>query len=179
VLWNVNQYLTIQPINQLTSAVHYSTWCTMSWLCRITLKTNIFHRSQFIHLYVTKYLPSSGMLRSVHFYIVKDVSGKHIGHIIEGQAAQEWRDRSYCISLKAVRSILVSSLCDASHLNSVWDIRLCRWNSCNMLREENINIALPQFMKFYFTNHYKWKLVTVCKSMWFTSFAPAVILGEK
>ena len=62
------------------------------------------------------------------------------------------------MSLKAVPSILASSLRDASHINSVWDINLCRRNSCNILGEENINIILTQFKSFYFTCPHKWKL---------------------
>ena len=77
------------PANQLTSAVSYSTGATMSWLWRITWKTNISHPSQFIHLDVPKLLPPSGVLRSAYLYFVKDVSGKHIGPILKGQAAQE------------------------------------------------------------------------------------------
>jgi len=37
----------------------------VTWLWRITLNTNISHPSQFIHLYVPKDLPYSGILRGV------------------------------------------------------------------------------------------------------------------
>jgi len=57
------------------------------------------------------------------------------------------------MSLKAVPSILASSLRDASHFNIVWDINFCIINSCNILREENINIALSQYKRFYITCH--------------------------
>jgi len=56
------------------------------------------------------------------------------------------------VSLKAAPLRVASSLRDASHLNIIWDISLCRWNSCNILR------ALPQFRRFYFTCRRKWNL---------------------
>jgi len=87
-LWSLSQIFN-HPANQLTSGVSYSTGATMSWLWRITWKTNISHPSQFIYLYAPKGLYSSGILRSVYHYDVKDVSGKHIGPIFKGKAAQE------------------------------------------------------------------------------------------
>jgi hypothetical protein len=75
--------------NHLTSGVSYSTGASMFSLWKITQETNIYHPSQFIHLYVPILLPSSGVLRSSYLYFVKDVSGKHIGPIFKGEAAQE------------------------------------------------------------------------------------------
>jgi len=53
------------------------------------LRDKFSHPSQFIHLDVPKILPSSGVLRSAYFYFIKEVSGKHIGPIFKGQAAQK------------------------------------------------------------------------------------------
>jgi hypothetical protein len=77
------------PSKQLTIGVPYCTGATVSSLWRITWKTNISHPSQFIHLYVPNDLSSSGILLSVFHYVVKDISGKPLGPIFKGQAAQE------------------------------------------------------------------------------------------
>jgi hypothetical protein len=50
--------------------------------------------------------------------------------------------------LKGAPSKLASFLRDASHLNSVWDIILCRWISWYILREENNSIEFQYFRKF-------------------------------
>jgi len=96
-----------------------------------------------------------------------------------GPSSPRIRWLNYWVSLKAVPSIFASFLSDVSHLNIVWDINLCRWKSWKFLHEENINIALPQFKMFYFTCHYKLKLVEVCASLWFTVFVPAVCLASR
>jgi len=56
------------------------------------------------------------------------------------------------VSVKAAPLILASFLRDAYHLIALWDINLCRRNSCNILR------ALPEFRRFCFTCPHKWNL---------------------
>jgi len=68
--------------------------------------------------------------------------------------AQLWS--RYTASCHSLLHLVVS----VDVINSVWDINLCRWNSCNILCELNINIILTQFRRFYLPSQMKisWSL---------------------
>jgi len=55
-----NQNLTSQPTNPLRRSVPHSKVFAVSWLWRITLKTNTSHPSQIAHICVPKIYPLLG-----------------------------------------------------------------------------------------------------------------------
>ena len=60
-----------QPTNQLSRSFPYSRGSTVSWLWRITLKTNISHPSQVRHPYVPKICPLSGFYEASLLTLLK------------------------------------------------------------------------------------------------------------
>jgi len=127
----------------------------VSWLRRITLKTNISHPSKFILIYVPKVLPLLAFHQaSIVTFLKTFPENISTPFLRVKQPKNKVFEISGCILKQynryLLRLYLMQVTLTMSETYSFVDVK-----AGNNLQEENINIALPEFRRFYFSCRHK------------------------